>query len=276
MPNLEVHCRRTLKRYGAEGRDIHEWLDKPSRKYAGAHRQFRHDTETIKLVGEIFGKTYGKSLAENIALDHIMLDHEEEIKRNRKIVANLPEKRATSSIPCIYCNTLLKPNNQNCPKCGASRTKIIEEFDRKYEMEKLKLQARRRKLREELKIELELRELTPEERASLWVFNKSDPFPPHLTSITQRNKILEKLVQEDFSQNPQLKKQAYQEIAKREKSKKRRSDIISVAFILCLLWVVIPSLYLGMVHGVLIGFGWFFFWGVFSFTLLVAIASIFK
>jgi len=83
MPNLEEHCRRTLKRYGVEGSDIHTWLDEPSREYAGSHRQFRHDTETIKLVGEIFGKTYGKSLAENIALDHIMVDHEGEIKKTQ-------------------------------------------------------------------------------------------------------------------------------------------------------------------------------------------------
>ncbi|MFB0545113.1 MAG: helix-turn-helix domain-containing protein [Asgard group archaeon] len=55
MPNLEEHSKRTPKRYGVEGRDIHEWLDEPSRKYGGAHRQFRHDTKTIRLVGEIFG-----------------------------------------------------------------------------------------------------------------------------------------------------------------------------------------------------------------------------
>ena len=65
MPSLEEHCKRTLKRYGVEGGNIHKWLDEPSRKYAGAHRQFRHDTETIRLVGEIFEKKYGKSLAES-------------------------------------------------------------------------------------------------------------------------------------------------------------------------------------------------------------------
>jgi len=80
MPNLEEHCRRTLQRYKVEGRDIHSWIDNPSRKYAGSHRQFRHDTETIKLVGQLFGKNYGEELARNIALDHIMADHETEIK----------------------------------------------------------------------------------------------------------------------------------------------------------------------------------------------------
>ena len=85
MPNLEEHCKRTLKRYGVEGRDIHKWLDKPSRKYTGSHREFRHDSDAIRLVGNLFGEKYGRTLAENIALDHIMLDHEEDIqKRARK------------------------------------------------------------------------------------------------------------------------------------------------------------------------------------------------
>jgi hypothetical protein len=81
MPNLEEHCKHTFKTYGVEGREIHQWLDNPSRKYAGRHREFRHDSETVKLVGDVFGKKYGRTLAENIALDHIMLDHKEEIQR---------------------------------------------------------------------------------------------------------------------------------------------------------------------------------------------------
>jgi len=84
LPNIDEHCRRTLKKYGVEGRDIHKWLDEPSRKYAGRHREFRHDTETIRLAGEVFGSKYDKTLAENIALDHIMADHEEEIERRNK------------------------------------------------------------------------------------------------------------------------------------------------------------------------------------------------
>ena len=84
MPSLEEHCGHTLKRYGIEGREIHQWLDEPSRKHTSGHRQFRHDTETIKLVGKIFGEKYGREMAENIALDHIMLDHKEKIKRRKE------------------------------------------------------------------------------------------------------------------------------------------------------------------------------------------------
>ena len=234
MPNLEEHCKGTLKRYGVEGRDIHEWLDKPSRKYGGAHRQFRHDTETIRLVGGIFGKKYGKSLAENIALDHIMLDHEEEIKKRRTVVVKFPEKKEIPSLPCSYCSTLLKPSDQFCPNCGASRTKIIEEFDRACEMEKIKLREKKKKLRRELKLELALRELTPEQRVYLWKWSDQcdEIDTDHLayfgsngwnfSKASDRAKtlkklglskpfgkaILDKLVQEDFEKNPELKEQA--------------------------------------------------------------------
>lgn len=248
MPNLEEHCKRTLKRYGVEGRDIHSWLDEPSKEYATTHRQFRHDTETIRMVGEIFGKTYGKSLAENIALDHIMLDHEEEIKKHT-IVVKLPEKEEIPTIPCSYCNTLLRPSDQFCPKCGASRTKIIEEFDRAYEIEKLKLQEKKKNLQRELKLELALRELTPEERAYLWkyadrsysvnlnaviAYGDSEDIRASLSSESEGLKgpshdqtealekkglskpfgkaVLDRLAQEDFERHPDLKEQVYREI----------------------------------------------------------------
>jgi hypothetical protein len=71
-------------RYNTDGRDIHLWLDQPSQHYAGAHREFRHDTETVRIVGELFGSKYGKAVAENIALDHIMADHEEDIRKRHE------------------------------------------------------------------------------------------------------------------------------------------------------------------------------------------------
>jgi len=250
MPNLEEHCKRTLKRYGVEGRDIHEWLDEPSRKYAGAHRQFRHDTETIRLVGEIFGKKYGKSLAENIALDHIMLDHEEEIKKRRTIVVKFPEKKEIPSIPCSYCGTLLKPSNQFCPNCGASRKAIIEEFDRAYEMEKIKLKEKKKRLREELKRELHFREKTPEERIR-WLW------------ITPRDPILQKLVQEDFEKYPKLKEKFETELEKRRKWKATKPYIKLLAF---LLGVLIPAIYLGMAVLPPLGIIWFVIGSVFVLT----------
>ena len=84
MPNLKEHCKHCLERYGIEGIDIHKWLDEPSKKFTIGHREFRHDTETIKLVGKIFRKKYGRKISENIALDHIMLDHKEEINKGHE------------------------------------------------------------------------------------------------------------------------------------------------------------------------------------------------
>ena len=66
MPNLEEHCKHSLKRYGVEGRDIHSWLDEPSRHYAGIHREFRHDEKTTILVGKTFGEIYGEDKAQAI------------------------------------------------------------------------------------------------------------------------------------------------------------------------------------------------------------------
>ena len=55
MPNLEEHSKHTFERYGVEGKEIHKWMDEPSRIYSTSHRQFRHDDDTIKLIGEYFG-----------------------------------------------------------------------------------------------------------------------------------------------------------------------------------------------------------------------------
>ena len=74
-PDRLAHMEHSLERYGSKGEDIHAFLDEPVKMQGKAHREFRHDTETIRLVGKLFEKEYGRELAENIALDHIMLDH---------------------------------------------------------------------------------------------------------------------------------------------------------------------------------------------------------
>jgi hypothetical protein len=92
MPKLEEHCQHSLKRFKVEGREIHSWLDEPSRVYGGIHREFRHDEQTIILVGKLFGDKFGVDIAQAIALDHIMADHEEAIKkRNGKNASQLEE-----------------------------------------------------------------------------------------------------------------------------------------------------------------------------------------
>jgi hypothetical protein len=85
MPNCEEHSKYSLERYGKRAGDIHKFLDEPASVYGKNHREFRHDTETIKLVGKLFGQIYGKTEAESIALDHIMLDHLAQIKKGCEV-----------------------------------------------------------------------------------------------------------------------------------------------------------------------------------------------
>jgi hypothetical protein len=85
VPSRSVHVEHSLKRYGIAGEDIHAFIDEPVKVKGGKHREFRHDSETVKLVGKLFGGKYSVEVAENIALDHIMLDHEADIKRDLPI-----------------------------------------------------------------------------------------------------------------------------------------------------------------------------------------------
>lgn len=242
MPNINRHCKRTLKKYGVEGRDIHKWLDEPSRKYAGRHREFRHDTETTRLVGEVFGGKYGRRLAENIALDHIMADHEEEIKKRPMITVQF-QKGEKPSIPCPYCGTLLKPSDQFCPSCGASRKKIIEEFDRAYELEKLKLQQKRKQLRKELKHEMELSKYTVQEKLQLQYLTRR---------LGEQDPVLDRMIQTDFEKHPEIK----------ERIERKGRIMRWIVYTVLALWLM-PSIVLGIVNFES-GLTWFIGWiGIF-------------
>ena len=79
MPNLEEHCRHCLERFGVEGREIHKWIDEPSRYYGRAHREIRHDLETADYIAEKFGVYCGEGakgqyLAKLCYFDHVFLD----------------------------------------------------------------------------------------------------------------------------------------------------------------------------------------------------------
>lgn len=152
MPNLEEHCKHSLKRYGVEGGDIHIWLDEPSRHYAGIHREFRHDEKTIILAGETFGKIYGEDKAQAIALDHIMADHEESIKKRRE-------------------------------KNGVALSEI-----KAYEEEKSKYEKKKEELKKLIKDESELPEIkTGEMRDFLDRFYSDSPDLKKLAETAQRH-----------------------------------------------------------------------------------------
>lgn len=77
VPSLEEHCKHTGRRYGAEGRDIHSWMDEPSQVAGGSHREFRHDLESLPIAIRIFQSKYGAEMVENIFLDHLRADSKE-------------------------------------------------------------------------------------------------------------------------------------------------------------------------------------------------------
>jgi len=112
MPDHEEHCQHSLQRYGVRADDIHSFLDEPSKEFGPAHREFRHDSETVELVGEMFGAKYGCEVAENVALDHIMLDHAQEIQQRKLEVLKCPNCGGPIDISggvqkCRYCDYLV-------------------------------------------------------------------------------------------------------------------------------------------------------------------------
>lgn len=111
MPNHEEHCEHSFKRYRIRGDDIHKFLDEPCRMIGQNHREFRHDTKTIKLVGEVFGQKYGRELSESIALDHITADHEEGIRKRKENILLLK---------CPNCGGHLEgqSDKKTCKYCG--------------------------------------------------------------------------------------------------------------------------------------------------------------
>ena len=144
-----------------------------------------------------------------------MADHEEEIKkRSIPIIVNLPEQKELPSIPCAYCKTLF------CPQCGASRTKIIDQLDRNVEMEKLKLQEKKKRLRKELKLELKYSKKTAYERLwqKLWLrwytvaFNKDSDSDSKVELA-----VLERLVSEDLKKDPNLENRWYDSLSEQQR-----------------------------------------------------------
>ncbi|MBU0847291.1 hypothetical protein KKH23_08935 [Patescibacteria group bacterium] len=77
MPNHNEHCKHTRELYGVDGAEIHTWMDEPSQLYGASHRWIRHD---LSLIPKKFIDRYGKELAKQIMLDHILLDRKDKTK----------------------------------------------------------------------------------------------------------------------------------------------------------------------------------------------------
>jgi len=73
MPDREIHCEFTERRYGMTGEDIHQWIDAPARDLGVLHRQLRHEYD--EWVPTKFVRKYGVHLAKAIMRSHIWLDN---------------------------------------------------------------------------------------------------------------------------------------------------------------------------------------------------------
>ena len=98
MPSNDEHCRRTKKRYGVRGEDIHRWMDEPVKLYGSKHRKSRHTTDYIPLM---FIEKYGRDLTTLIMEDHILADREE--TRKRVVIKRTPRVRTYYQDPTSYC-----------------------------------------------------------------------------------------------------------------------------------------------------------------------------
>lgn len=97
MPNLEEHCKHCLDLFGVEGREIHKYIDQPSKYYGGSHRVLRHDKDTAIAIGKMFGKNYGEGvegqiIAQGIFFAHVFLDADASKKKGKEMHSFTPEQ----------------------------------------------------------------------------------------------------------------------------------------------------------------------------------------
>ena len=93
----------------------------------------------------------------------------------------------------------------------------LEEIDRNKEMERLRLQKRKKELREELKIELEYEDKTPYERLNQYWWYKG--LGRNTTEkIVVAIKVLERLIAEDLKKDPDVADRWFNSLSKQQKS----------------------------------------------------------
>lgn len=103
-PNLEEHCKHSLKRYGKTFEELHKWMDELTQICGPTHRKFRHDIKkTPNEAKQIFGE-----LADQACLDHILLDnyHSHRLGRRKAGITMKTVKLIVSRIPRSYENSI--------------------------------------------------------------------------------------------------------------------------------------------------------------------------
>ena len=82
MPNCNKHYTLGIKEFGKEHEEliimINSWIDSPVRKLGRAHRQFRHDFQTVMDTCIIYGdaeKNIVSPTPKNVLICKIVLHH---------------------------------------------------------------------------------------------------------------------------------------------------------------------------------------------------------
>jgi hypothetical protein len=115
MPNHEEHCLHSEKRYGVRGDDIHRWIDEPSQISGGSHRNYRHNLNALQTAIQLFGKSYGAEMVEDIFIDHLKADSEEKRKQKEELEAddiNNPNRWTVEEDDYLTRNILLKTDDE--------------------------------------------------------------------------------------------------------------------------------------------------------------------
>ena len=72
IPSNEEHAQHTYRLYGFYGRELHRWIDIPSRTHGGMHRRFRHNARKPPCFSSI--AKYGYDMARKLQIAHLRLD----------------------------------------------------------------------------------------------------------------------------------------------------------------------------------------------------------
>jgi hypothetical protein len=94
----------------------------------------------------------------------------------------------------------------------------MEDIDRNNEMERLRLQKKKKELRDELKIELEYEDKTPYERLNQYWWYKGLGKRNTTEKIVVAIKVLERLIAEDLKKDPDVADRWFNSLSKQQKS----------------------------------------------------------
>ena len=83
MPNLKIHCAISKKRTGFNFRELHEWIDNPTKKFKGKsydHRLEKHayNESDEKKIKEFWNKKKGRDWGDKAVVEwlfHIAIDN---------------------------------------------------------------------------------------------------------------------------------------------------------------------------------------------------------